>query len=338
MPERPLILFPVYEESEKAPRQGGGSPLKRPPATRQFERLEPQLEQLQKAFDKKRISLRESAAGIEPELALVFETVGSVDNFYTAVRHYPEIEWMFDVPIDQIKADDDFYHVNAAGEKKEGDLKGKLFCVVTSRAVLDDLVSMWKHYKDDKEYVFKRGLTGLRDVFLNLHVIRPWGAGDRIENTGVMEYWRQCLGKEIEEVNFEIELFFRRSAAHRLIISENILQDISSMDGKVIKECLIEDIHYHCILASLPKNQIAGLVENYEEIELVRAADIMFFRPVGQVAIEVQEETSEFDEEARDIRMSDKPPIIGILDGYPMENHLLLSGKLIVDDPDNWGQ
>lgn len=86
MPDRPLIIFPRQVESEKAKRQGGGQDITRPSANRQFERLETKFTQLQSAFGAKRISVIESAAGIEPELALVFETVGNVDSFFAAIN------------------------------------------------------------------------------------------------------------------------------------------------------------------------------------------------------------------------------------------------------------
>lgn len=338
MPERPLIIFPRQEESEKARRSGGAQKMAKPPVNRQFERLEPKFAQLQSAFETKRISVIESVAGIEPELALVFETAGSVDSFYTAIKNYPKIEWMFDVSIDQMASDDNFYLVDKEGERKEGDITGKIYCVMTSRAALEDLVSMWKQYKDHEDFVFQHGLTGLRDIFINLRDIRRWEAKDRIEETGVMEYWVDSLEKETDEVNFEIELFFRASGERRTIVSGNIRQDIDSMDGHVIGECVIDQIHYHCILAALPRNKVQALVDNYEDIELVRIDDIMFFRPVGQIAVEVQGETEEFDLETGEEEQSEEPPIVAILDGYPMENHLLLSNKLIIDDPEGWVQ
>ena len=41
MPERPLILFPIPEDSDKANRGHGVAKFSKPTAVRQFERLEP---------------------------------------------------------------------------------------------------------------------------------------------------------------------------------------------------------------------------------------------------------------------------------------------------------
>lgn len=33
-----------------------------------------------------------------------------------------------------------------------------------------------------------------------------------------------------------------------------------------------------------------------------------------------------------------EPPIAGVLDGLPLANHVLLSDRIIIDDPDDWAQ
>jgi hypothetical protein len=38
----------------------------------------------------------------------------------------------------------------------------------------------------------------------------------------------------------------------------------------------------------------------------------------------------------RPLPREDQPPVVAVLDGMPMENHPLLDGRLIVDDPEGW--
>ncbi len=338
MPERPLILFPIPEDSDKAKRPHGAARFSKPTVGRQFERLEPKFTQLQQAFDQRRMAVQQSPIGIEPELALVFETVGSVDNFYTAIKHVPDIEWMFDLPLDQIVPDDDFFIVDDEGQRKDGHLTGKIYCVMTNKRAIDELISLWTQYKENPEFKFARGFSGLRDVFLHLRDVRYWSARDRIEETGILTYWKESLELQgTDEVNFEIELFFRRVVTQRQSASQGIRDGISALGGHFLTECIIEDISYHCILASLPRNQVQELVNNYEGIALVKVDDIMFFRPVGQTIYRPLEESYELDEQVAEAEVGDTPPVAAILDGYPMQNHSLLSNRLIIDDPDDWG-
>lgn len=337
MAERPLILFPTPEDSERAKGGSGQSPFSKPSVGRQFERLEPRLEQLQKAIELKNITVQQSPTGINPEFALVFEVINSVDSFYTAVKRIDGFEWMFDFSIEGIPADDDFYQLDKHGQAKDGDLTGKVYCVMSNKQAIDQLVSLWQRYKKDENMKFDTGYTGFRDVFRQLKDIRPWSAKDRIEETHIIEYWKEYLEFNGDDyVNFEIELFFRKNLTQRAIASNTIKQAIESLDGRVYDECIIDGIYYHCILASLPRKYIQVLVNNYEDVELTKVDDIMFFRPVGQIIYRSEEETFNLDQSLVQVNPSIEEPIVAIFDGYPMQNHKLLENRLVIDDPDNW--
>ena len=67
---------------------------------------------LKNAFEQKALKIQQSPTGINPEFALVFEIIGSVDNFYTAVKNTDGLEWIFDGEIEPFNPDDDFYQVD----------------------------------------------------------------------------------------------------------------------------------------------------------------------------------------------------------------------------------
>jgi hypothetical protein len=63
----------------------------------------------------------------------------------------------------------------------------------------------------------------------------------------------------------------------------------------------------------------------------------MFFRPTAQIATgqkSIEEDLC--DSVVVATELPDREPLIAVLDCLPLENHQLLSGRLIVDDPDNW--
>lgn len=342
MTQRPLILFPKHGISERAKMGSGFSKFSKPTLNRQKERFFYKFEQLQRAIQTKNIAIQQLPTGINPECALVLEVVGSIDSFYTAVKRIDGLEWMFDISVERIESDEDFFLVDQKGNPKEGDLSGKVYCVMTNKRALDELISLWKKYVNNSEMKFDRGYAGFRDMFKQLKDIRYWSSKDRLEETNVLQYWREDLEFEgIQEVKFEIELFFRKNLAQRNNASNVIRDAILQMGGKIITESIILEIAYHGMLASLPKNQIEKLIENYEDVAITKVDDIMFFRPVGQIAFPADYENEVFDNIEEHLTIKEKiinEPIIAIFDGLPMQNHTLLSGRLIVDDPDDWGK
>lgn len=308
-----------------------------PSIARQYNRLIPDFSVLKHAFQQKAVAIQNSPVGLNPEVALVFEVVGSVENFYTAIKKVEGMEWMFEAPTEEIEPDDDFYLVDSSGEREESKLPGRVYCVMSNQEAINQLLSLWDRYVAGEKNVFKYGFTGLRDIFVHIKKIRKWGMEDRIFETNIIEYWKECL--EIDgnkEVPFEIELFFRNDPTARSISYETVKKAIVDLGGAVRSQCIIEAIHYHGMLVKLPRHQIQSLVNNYEQIAMVKIDDIMLFRPISQAVIKGYEDTSSLEVDVqKDIQMVQEP-IIGIFDGMPIQNHKLLSEKLIVDDPDNY--
>lgn len=343
MPERPLVLFPQYSDAERKKLPGGGGMIHKPEFTRQISRVQPQLQRLQTAMVERRARLQQSALGIEPEYALVFETAGSPDSFITAIRNLSSslegLEWLFDIAIDHISSDADFYEVNKHGERKDGDISGKIYCVMTDQRALDELLSLWGRYIADHNMRFPRGITGLKHVFDHLRDIRPWGIEERLEETGVLQAWEDDLNDtSLDNVIFEIELFFRKVEGKRNEAVSIVAQQVQNLGGRIIGNgCCLSEITYHALMAELPRNQIERII-NREEVDLVKVDNIMFFRPSGQMAYIYSDDKAAFE---KNIEFPDQiinEPIIALLDGLPQANHPHLNNLLIIDDPENWSQ
>ena len=89
------------------------------------------------------------------------------------------------------------------------------------------------------------------------------------------------------------------------------------------------------MLVELPRVSIEGLVNRYEEIELSQVDDIMFFRPVCQ-SVFVSATDSEICTSAEEAPLPTGDAVVAVFDGMPMQNHRLLRGRVIVDDPDDY--
>lgn len=210
MPDRPLILFPSPERADREHKTPVFTKTVRPSFGRQFTRLQPSFNLLKNAFEQKALKLQQSPTGINPEFALVFEIIGTVDNFYTAVKNTDGLEWIFDSEVEPFDPDDDFYQVDKdSGERVDDSLNGKLYCVMSNQQAMAQLLSLWQRHQNGESDVFKRGFAGLRDIFTHIKDIRKWDARDRITETHALDYWRESLEFDGDSpVPFEIELWF----------------------------------------------------------------------------------------------------------------------------------
>nr|VFJ70489.1 MAG: Subtilase family protein [Candidatus Kentron sp. FW] len=112
----PLLVFP---QARVIPRpKGKSSPPNKPHFPgheRQIQRLTPQLDDLRQEFDRYKASVSGTVGGLEPEMVLVIEIAGNVDDFQRAIDATEGLEWLgeWDIgdigDIGDIEPDDDFY-------------------------------------------------------------------------------------------------------------------------------------------------------------------------------------------------------------------------------------
>src|SRR5580698_7701484 len=104
----PILIFPTPVTAARARKTGGPTALHLPTATRQGERIGPQIQRLEQAFAEQTGALRTDVEGAEPEKVIVLETVGSISDFFNAVRRIGGMEWLAEVD-GEMAADQDFY-------------------------------------------------------------------------------------------------------------------------------------------------------------------------------------------------------------------------------------
>ena len=341
MVERPLILFAEPELAEKEKRFGGSGRFFKPSHKRQIDRISPKFDSLQRILDQGRVQITDSANGIDPEYTLVFETVGDPQNFYKAVNNlkkdYPNIEWLIELS-GSCPNTEDFYMLDSRGCRDDGkNLTTKIFCIMTNQKALSQIVSLWNCFKADANYKFKRGLSGFKNLFITLRDVHLWGIHERIEDTGVLEDWKnELLDSNRSSVNAQIELFCRKSSEKQKASEEKIEQLIKECNGTVICKSLIPEIAYHALLVEIPRDYAEKII-NQDETKLIIADEIMFIKASGQsVSIGYSLPSNEVLSIVQPTTIINEP-ILALFDGMPQENHPLLSDLLIVDDPDGIG-
>ncbi len=333
MPDHPILLFPTPELADRTKKTGGPVQIHKPDLTRQGQRLSPIFNQLQTAFETRRVEIQQSTAGIDPEQVLVIETIGSVENFANAVKRIDGLEWLGEFESEEIIPDQDFYDE----KHPEKELTGRLFLVMTNQRALDEMLSLWRHYITEPSMPFEHGLKKFRDVFIHLKSIRRWDVQDRLLDTGIIDIWRKELENDANRIiTFETELWYRGNDTLRIDSARYVTELMRQAGGRIISQSVIPDITYHGLLAELPAQAIQEIIHN-PTTELVKCENVMFFRPVGQMM--VGEKIPEGELESPQISEIPPPtgdPVIALFDGLPLANHRYLANRLIIDDPNNW--
>ena len=112
----PLLIFP--RAKEVPPLKGKPIPQSGPhfPGhAQQVKRLTLQLAELQQDFSRYKASVSGAVAGLEPEMVLVIEIAGSVDDFRQAVEDTDGLEWLGEWDVEDIEPGDDFYEAPKIG-------------------------------------------------------------------------------------------------------------------------------------------------------------------------------------------------------------------------------
>lgn len=330
--DKPLLLFPRPVEADRDVPKSRAGKIHVPSHARQGQRINPQFQQLQRAFEARNMELQSSPLGAVCEQVIVLETAGGIEDFIRAVKRIQGMEWFGEIDEGDIPPDDDFFRDEKHREKN---LSGRMYLVMVNQQAIRELFSLWNSYSQDENYQFPRGQTKWRELFEQLKNIRPWDVEDRLRETGVLEDWEDRIQHGQTTVRFEAELWFRENTNNQRRSEEIYRQIIQREGGRVVSSAIISEIAYHGLLAEVPSDAVRNIID-HSYTELVRCDHIMYFRPIGQVSTlrPAYEDLELVTPNEQEFPSAD--PIVALLDGFPLENHTLLSGRIIVDDCDNW--
>lgn len=328
--QKPLLLFPLPSASEREKRSPSFSKVHFPAQQRQGERLNPKFNALQAAFRAGRIQLQTSAPTEDPERIVVFETIGSIEKFLGAVKGVPGLEWLLESDEINVEPDEDFFDK----EDREKPLSGRLFLLGTTLQALNEVINLWHRYQNDNAVKFARGLGMWKEVFKHLRDIRFWGVQDRV-GQDVLQYWRDRITCGDTTIRFEIETWCYSAADKNHRAAQEIKLLIEAQGGRVLQSALIAEIAYHGFLIELPVDGVRSLIDHVPTM-LIQSEQVMFFRPHGQTLIQPVDGTERMPATVPSQRTVAGLPKVALLDGLPLQNHPLLAGRLMVDDPDGW--
>jgi len=300
--------------------------------------LAPRFQELQNALARGRALATSATTEPDPELVVVFEVAGSVDNFLRATRGVPGLEFLAALDDGTREPDDDFHFVKNNGRTVTA-VPETLYLVMSNAAAVGQLIRLFELWRANPKVTFERGLAPLKDVFAQLRDLRRWNAIDRVAETGLLEQWREDVaivgGQGTKRV--EVDLWYRSDPGRRLAAQTEVEQLIARAGGTVLKSVLIGAIDYHALLADLPYDQVQAVLDRGPEaIQLLTADSVMLVSPARPMAVPL--ESSEAAPPAGRTyappAVVDEPPRVALIDGLPLSNHSALAGRLLVDDAD----
>lgn len=330
MPERPLLKLPDPEPFEPRPGPRGGGNLARPQRGRQGARLAPRFDRLMQVAGNPQelMGFRDDPASIAPERAIVFEVAGQLKDFYEQAQALG-LEYLGDYE-EEFDPSEDFYDK----KKPEKIIAGRIYLAMPDVRALQELLGLWRRYQRGAR--MPDGKSEWRELFSLLIDVRPWGPQDRVPSETI-EFWQESLRFNPEApVRFEIELWFHENAEQRARAFEQMAAEVERMGGAVVHHATIPEIRYDAALVDIPPDQAQNLID-HPDIALARVDEIMFLRPQS-VARHPRKEEPEGEDAPPDADAAPLPagdPIAALLDGLPIQNHVRLAGRIVVDDPDD---
>lgn len=331
MPELPLLILPQPTSTGRRAKSGGGDNFRLPGRGRQGKRLAPEFTRLQDALAARRAELRTDTTGVIPEEVVVLEVVGAVEDFIRAVQRIDGLEWLGEIEEEDIPPDNDFFARDTKGKKRKGkSLRGRLFLIFSNQQALDQILSLWKIWQRGRP--LPGGYSRWKDMFSRLRGVRRWDVRDRLEETGILEDWKERLAHSQETAFTQIELWFRRDADYRRRAEARVRDLVAKQGGQVVASSEIVEIGHHALLVSMPAAAIGAIIKD-KNVDLVQCEQVQFFRAAGQMSTVANSA----------VDLAPAPPLLAaaphgsavaaIFDGMPLQNHAVLAGRLTVDDP-----
>lgn len=337
MAELPLLIFPQAKIVDPPKGRPGFSTPNVPTKQAQISRLTPQFETLEKQFRADQAMLSASIEGLEPEMVLVIETAGRIEDFQRAIANTPGLEWLAEWD-EEFTPDEYFFNKDSKQQKIDKQVEGRLYLAMTNQQGLTELLNLWSLWQKTND--LPSGKAKWRDVFSQIKIIRRWGIQEQLIETGVLDIWREDLEYEDtahQLINFQVEFFYRKDRQTRKQNEAVFKILMNQLSGQLISPFLeYSQIGFHAVKAQLSRNSIQSIVEKIDrnelDINLLKLPSIMFFRPTGQSLASSPDETAAI-ETAPEYPVSGDP-IVAILDGVPFSQHTWLKDRIILDDAD----
>lgn len=330
-----MVLEAAGKEPIPPPRSTPRDKLHTPEHRDQAKSRDPGWAAIRSAFEAERMRVESEVGSEEPELVVVIEVAQSVEAFLEKVENIEGLEFLFE-DADERVPDEDFHKLRKRRDADEYSRTGSttlastVYFVFTDAVAVAQLLSLWNQFKTDPSKPLPRPW---KKVFTQqVEDVRPWGPQDRLTET-LANAVQAAEWARVELMSLEVELWYRRDSAARLDASTRVREQVLTSGGQVRHECVIDGIDYHALLVELPVKEIQSFFTE-DPTGLVASKQVMYLHRSAQGSVRRLDSDGEAPAVKIEAEMPTGSPRVALLDGLPMSNHDLLSGRLLIDDPD----
>jgi len=206
MANKPILFFPEFIKTDRSKKNSTPLNLITPTKDEQIESFDQGFKNLKREFKNHTVRFRNSIAGLLPEMMLVFEIAGTIDEFYKAVQKTEGMEYLAEYPDDKFEETTGFFYRDKEGNIKEQPVERRVFVTLHTQAGINELLSHWNRFKAGEAY--DKGTAKFRYLFNQLIGVRLYNLLDRLKDTGFENYLQDLQSDGIEMVKFEIEFTF----------------------------------------------------------------------------------------------------------------------------------
>ncbi|KAA0976231.1 S8 family peptidase [Paeniglutamicibacter gangotriensis] len=322
--ERPILLGAVSSSRSFRVYGGGKAKVAFNNSSSRIDRLDTKLEETFRDF-KRDVELATSIQAADPQLVLVFEALDeNIDLSRIATRLGFEILSESEGSMDPTE---EFTLISKA--PKDPQISTCLHAICLNEKTLAELLKLWRTWKRQRPLPF--GYAKLAELFSHLKDIRPWGPEDRMKTIDWQEYFAGRLPDQTHTL--EIELWYRESQILRRKAQSEVEQLIGEAGGELLSSATIPAVGYHGVKCRVPETLVKQLaLEEFSQVQVVKSANVMYLRLSGQ-SIPLSSPGTE-SADSSDLLPTGNP-VVCLLDGVPVSNHKLLSGRLVIHDPDD---
>lgn len=259
----------------------------------------------------------------------MFEVIGPIEKFVEAVEQIG-FEWLTE---DYLNADPEQVssELEEVDEEDADTAFSRMYLTMPTIAGMERLLAMWNRFiakrppsADEREWW---------RIFGYLSDIRPWNAIDRIDPATQSFIARQLEQHPGAPVRLEVDLWFRGNPDLRAGAREALEEVLEAVGGRILDFVTIEPIRYQVALVEVPPAEAENVQSRSGSV--AEADEIMAIRPQSLYRTGPDREGGEALSSAPIEEIgSPRPAVAALLDGYPIANHRLLSGRLEVEEVD----
>jgi hypothetical protein len=253
-------------------------------------------------------------------------------DFYKAARSVPGLEFLGEEE-GEFPSDEDFVVIEKGAQKPQKAVPVRFYFTFPDQVALAELVSLWKRFVRGE--ALGHGRTEWRNVFGHLSDIRPWGPKDRVTADALADWEERLRIAPEEPVRFDVEFWYRTNPDARQRAERSFITELERLGGQVVDRSEIESIRYHAALVDVRPEVIQQVID-HPDVGLATFDEIMLLRPQSLVSGPVDIELQDIVTDTGTLQDNLGEPVVALFDGLPMALHDKLSGRLTIDDPDNF--